>query len=344
MSKKKRSYRELPIPRNTQFNASMRANQTTYYFFFYRMCELYMNRLVWEGIPDSIDLPTLQYGLLFNGNVCYFNDEVMGNLCLMGTPSKQVDVYNYQIGYYIHTASGYNRHLRVSKFDQKRDGVVIYANMMRTADIIVIMDYAMRFADVWRASDVNIANQKTMKIIEATEAQRLTIENIIKDYQGGIPLIVTDKNLKLMNDEGIQVKDIVSPYVADKLFVYYNNLWNDFLTWAGFENANNQKRERLVEDEVNSNYGNIEIQRRSALVMPQKAAEEINKLFGTEIKVRFNSNLPTKLNMAFQDEEIEDGKIYDAVTGVGGLYDEIDGTRLAILRESGSGSNTDNGF
>lgn len=317
---KKNRYKELPTPRNTAFNNSLRKNTNTYYFWFYRMCELYMNRLVFEDVPSTIDIPTLQYGLLFNGNVCYFNDDILGNLCLMGVPSREVDVYNYQIGYYIHTASGYNRHLRVSRFDPNRNGVVIYANQMRQADISIIMDYAERFYEILRSADVNIANQKTMKIFQTTEAQRLTLENLLKNYSGNVPLTLVDKTFNLQGEDGNMVIDMTSPYVADKLWTYLTNLWNDFLTWAGFENANNQKRERLVEDEVNSNYGNVEISRRAALAMPEIAVREINELFGTNIKVRFNSQLPTMLNKAFIGGD--NGDLYDSDTGIGRLSDE----------------------
>lgn len=285
---------------------------------FNRMCELYMNRLVFKNLPDSVDVPTITYGLLMNGNVCYFNDPVMGDLCLMGTPSKTVDVYNYQTGYYVHTASGYNRHLSVSRFSPERTGVVIYTNYMRTADILIIKSYAERLTAVLRAADVNINNQKTAKIIGTTDAQRLSLENIMKDYDGNVPIIMTDKNY-MMGGEEHPIFDMTTPYVADKMWVYFTNIWNDFLTWLGVENANNQKRERLVEDEVNSNYGNVEMERRTALSMVQRCFDDVNKLFKRNIHVEFNSNLPTQLNAAFGGESF--GEIYSEDSGVDSVVD-----------------------
>lgn len=316
MGKKRNSYKELPMPQGTKFNVSVKKNANAYYFWFYRMAEIYMNRIKFIGLPDTIDIPTMMWGLMTNGNVAYFQDEIMGDLCLAGVPSKQVDVYNYQRGYYIHTASGYNRHLSVSRFSSNRNGVVIYSNYARQADIMIIMEFADRLYDALRSCDVNVNLQKTAKIIGTSDQQRLTIKNLLKDYSGNVPLIVTDKELRLGSTEN-PIYDMTTPYVADKIWTYITNIWNDFLTWLGIENATNQKRERLVSDEVNANYGAVEMERNVTLSMLQKCFNEVNKLFGRNIQVEFNSALTTQLNAAFNFhyndfEEDDNGDIYNA--------------------------------
>lgn len=319
MSRRSRNaYKQLPMPKKNAFNESMRRNSNAYYFWYNRMCEIYMNRLSFTGLPDTIDVPTMMWGLLANGNVCYFQDLVMGDLCLAGVPSKQVDVYGYQTGYYIHTASGYSANLSVSRFAQKRSGVVIYSNFMRTADLMIIMDYAERLYDLLRSFDVNVNLQKTSKIISMSETQRLTMVNLLKEYNGNVPLILTDKDLKIGTEDN-SVYDMTTPYVADKLWVDICNIWNDFLTWCGVENATNQKRERMVSDEVNANYGNVEQERRRTLQMVQMGFDEVNRLFGRNIQVQFNSDLHSELNAAFKDyitndisfEEEENGDLHD---------------------------------
>lgn len=323
MSKRGKKYKQLPMPRNTKFNESLRGNIDTYYMWFYRMCEIYMNRFSFKNMPDTIDIPTLMYGLLFSGNVGFFKDEIMGYLCLMGVPSRQVDVYNYQVAYYIHTASGYNRHLRVSRFDPLRDGVVIYANQMRQADIAVVDMYARRLAEALRTCDVNIANQKTMKIIGTSDEQRLTLENILKDYSGNVPICLVDKALDMGGDNH-PVYDMTAPYVADKIWVYITNIWNDFLTWLGVENATNQKRERMVTDEVNANYGDVEQERKKGLQCIKTALKEINELFGLNIELEFNSDLPSGLNMPeLTIGGIKSGDVYSEDQRVG----EVSGDR-----------------
>lgn len=344
MARKRNRYKELPHTPSTNFGESLRKNSNTYYMFFYRMCEIYMNRLVFEKIPKSIDIPTLMYGLLFNGNACYFIDPVMGDLCLMGTPSKEVDVYNYQRGYYIHTASGYNNHLSVSRFAKKRTGVVIYSNYMHTADIMVIMDYAERLTEALRACDINIRLQKYTKIIGMEESQRLTFNNLIMKYDGNTPIILTDNKLKVGSEEN-PVYDLITPFIADKCWTYITNIWNDFLTWCGIENATNQKKERLVSDEVNSNYGNVEMERNKGLQMVSQCFDEVNELFGRDIQVKFNSSLNTSLNIPFQSGggiTIDDGSIYNEDSRIGELSDRGEQLNRELQREIKQGGSSDN--
>ena len=87
-----------------------------------------------------------------------------------------------------------------------------------------------------------------------------------------------------------------APYTADKMDIHKNMVWNEFLTWCGIENSNQDKKERLVANEVGSNYGNVEISRNTCLQSRLKAVEKINKKFGLDIKVSFNSELITLLN------------------------------------------------
>lgn len=339
MGRKNRGrYRELPFPSNTSFKDSLNRNSDTYYMFFNKMIELYMTRFTIKNLPDTVDLPSMMYGLLFNGTVCYFNDAVIGDLCLMGTPSRTVDVYNYMKGYYIHTASGYSNHLSVSKLASHRTGVVLYTNYMRRPDIIIIKCYAQRLYEALRACDVNVNLQKTTKIIKTSDPQRLTMENVLKNYDGNVPITITDENFAM--DENT-VYDMTTPYVADKLWVYIQNIWNDFLTWIGIENANNQKRERLVEDEVNSNYGNVEMARNVAYRSLQQGIDEVNMLFGRDLVLEFNSNLQTALNLSYIGGN--DGDLYNQDRRVDTLSDQSDAGRgdkepniLGVYRPSGT--------
>lgn len=306
-----------------------------------------MNRCIWEGFSETVDIPTLEYGLLANGNVCFFEDPVIGELALMGAPGGVIDVYNLPVEYYIHTASGYSNTLRTSRFDPEQSGVIIWDNAMRVAPLMAINDFAIRITDALRSADVNVNNQKTMNVILCDEAQRLSFINLMKNYDGNVPHMLADKNL-LRGEDGFQVCRIETPFVADKLWTYITNIWNDFLTWCGIENATNQKRERLVSDEVNANYGNVEMERHVTLQTRQIAADQINRLFGLDIKVRFNSALDTQLNLPFQlqtdrEEGGEDGSIYSDGQGDDRLLQsQLDPTTTELFRQDTKGGKSRN--
>jgi Phage Connector (GP10). len=82
-----------------------------------------------------------------------------------------------------------------------------------------------------------------------------------------------------------------APFIADKLYVLKTQIWNEALTFLGINNVNITKKERLLNDEVNRNQGGTIASRYSRLVMRQKACEEINKMFGTNISVDYREDL-----------------------------------------------------
>ena len=81
------------------------------------------------------------------------------------------------------------------------------------------------------------------------------------------------------------------------------SIWNEALTFLGINNANTEKRERLITDEVEANDAHIELSAECMLKARENAIEEINRIFGTNIKVSLRKEIK------------EDGEIYNRVTG-----------------------------
>ncbi|WP_289198098.1 hypothetical protein [Bacteroides acidifaciens] len=279
--------------KKTNFGETLYTNTTTYYYWLYRMLEIYMSLYTWK-MPKSVDIRTLNQSLIYNGFVCFFKDENFDMdkqyIALPCTLGGEVNIYNYPTQYEITCPNGYTQHRNIT------DSVIIYNNDLHTVPINAINIFANRLTVAHIACDVNINNQKTPKIYRCSEQQRLSLENYLKKYQGGVPIIsVTEENDFIEN----MVFDTSVPYVADKIFIYMQNIWNDFLTFCGVENSNNEKRERLVSAETQANYGNIEAARNTGLMTRKRGCEQVRDMFGLseeECDVEFNSKLPTTIN------------------------------------------------
>ena len=77
----------------------------------------------------------------------------------------------------------------------------------------------------------------------------------------------------------------------------------------GIINTNADKKERMIVNEAMAPFGSIELNRNSYLNERRKAIEEVNKMYGTEIEVEFDSVIP--LNPDLLDRGAEDGVLYD---------------------------------
>lgn len=262
-------------------------NVATYDDIFSQLKEIALNVYSWENVPDSIDVRFLELCLFNRGYAVYFNDEILGNLALNCVIGGTLNVYNIPINRTAYASNGYKRFLSTS------DSVIIFNNYMHRATYPTIDMYAKRLTQIKRAIDVNITQQKVPKIIQCDRQRQLTLQNMYEQVDNNEPVLILDETVDL---KSVGVLDNTAPYVADKLNLLYKDLWNQALTFLGVENSNADKKERLVSDEVGSNYGNVEVQRNVMLNARKQAVKEINKMFGTEIEVNFNSDLITMLN------------------------------------------------
>lgn len=278
---------------------SAEVNNKTFHDYYNRLKELALNVFEWENLPPSVDERFIELTLFEYGYCLYFNDEIIGNLALTCTIGGRLDVYRIPILRRAYAVNGYNKMCKSS------DSVLIFNNYLHTPTELTINLFARRLYAIERAIDVNVSGQKTPVMILSSEQQRLTMQNLFMQYEGNEPFIFGDKNMDL---DSIKALKTDVPFVADKLQILKHQIWNEALTFCGIENSNADKKERLVSDEVGSNYGNIEAQRNVMLNARRQAVDKINRMFGTNINVKFRSNLATLVNsdnINVQNEEVE---------------------------------------
>lgn len=285
-------------------------NNVTFIDYYQRLKELALNVYEWKNLPPTVDERFLELTLFEKGYAVWFRDEIAGDIALTCTIGGRLDIYRIPIFRKAYSVNGYQKNLTT------QDSVLIFNNYLHTPTELTIRLYAQRLYNIQRAIDTNINAQKTPVMILCDEQQRLTMQNVFMQYDGNEPVIFGDN--KLFQGNTIDVLKTDAPFVADKLFIMKNRLWNECLTFLGIENSNQDKKERMVTDEVGSNYGNVEASRNVMLNSRKQACEKINAMFGLDIDVTFRSTLPTNVNRATQYSSIEE---FDAPTE-GGDDDE----------------------
>lgn len=268
--------------RKTYFDESAILNNRTYVQYVNRLTELAISMFEWTGLPESVDSRYIELHLFSNGCMVYFDDEVMGNLCLDCTYNGGLDVYGYPILRRAYSSyNGYNRLLKNS------NSVIIWNNLLHIPSEADIRAYARRLWMLDRIIDVNANAQKTPILVQGNEKQRLSLVNLYKEYDGNAPVIFGDSSL---NTEGLKSISTGAPYVADRIYELKTQIWNEALTYLGISNISIQKKERLITDEVTRNQGGTVASRYSRLEARRQAVERINDMFGTNIKVNYRED------------------------------------------------------
>lgn len=282
---------------NGLFEESALLNNVTYMQYFNRLTELAISMFEWQNLPPTVDPRYIELHLFQNGSMVYFNDDVIGNLCLDCLPNGNFDVYGNPV--LRRAYSSYNNYQRELNED---NSVVIWNNYLRTNSITDIKMYSRRLYLLDRIIDVNANAQKTPVLIQGTEKQRLTLLNLYKEFDGNSPFIFGDKNLDL---NALKSLNTGAPYVADKIYQLKTQIWNEALTYLGISNINIQKKERLITDEVTRTQGGTIASRYSRLQARRDAVKKINAMFGTNISVDFREDF----------QEIDDGSGQNTIKG-----------------------------
>lgn len=271
--------------RKTNFGESAIDNKREYMYYLYRLMELSMAMFEWKGLPDTVDPRYLEMILFLEGKAIFFKDEALaddgGYLGLKFTYNGKLDFYNIPNKRRAYANNGYQRNLT------NDDSVIIWNNYLHTNSYPSVELYAKRLWELDRIIDVNAKAQKTPVLIQGSETQQLTLQNLYMQYDGNQPVIFGDKSLDLRS---LTVLRTDAPYVCDKIYALKNQLWNEALTYLGISNTNFEKRERLISDEVTRSQGGTIASRYSRLTARREACKQINKMFGLNISCDYRED------------------------------------------------------
>lgn len=266
----------------TEFSESMLKNELMYYEYRDQLTELATTMFEWKGLPDTIDKRYLEMILFFNGQAVFFEDEVLGYLTLKSVNNGAFNVYGIP-----NNRRAYGENNGYHKTLTSEDSVLIYNNYLHTNSVRTVEIYAHRLWNLDRTIDVNTNAQKTPILLRCREQQKLTLENVYKEYDGNAPVIYAYKSF---DPNDMQVLTTGAPYISDKIYTLKTQIVNEFLTRMGISNTNYQKRERLISEEVQRSQGATIASRYSRLEMRRQACEQINKMFNLNVSVDYRED------------------------------------------------------
>lgn len=278
---------------------AMMLNNATYIDYFNRLKLLAISIFEWEGLDEiGGNSRFLEMTLFEEGRAVFVKDPAVGYLTLRVAPNGKLNYYRLPTE--IEAVSiDYNKKYPLEEV------VYIMNNELQLPTGNTIDLFSRKLYEIERTREINIKAQKTPVLLQGTDKQRLTLQNLYMQYDGNVPFIFGDKDANL--DGALKSLSTTAPFVADKLILQKHEIWNECLTFLGIDNANTDKKERLITDEVESNNELIYFYLNCFYKTRKKACDEINKKFfnGEEkIKIKVNKNISELLNLT-QKEMID---------------------------------------
>lgn len=277
---------------------AMFLNNATYNDYYDRLKLIAISLFNWEGLEEVAGVGSnrfLELCLYNNGRACFLKDPKLGYLAINANPSDKLNVY--QLPEKIQAWSvGYTK-----KFNFDEVVFIMNNELMRPTRNTIEL-FAYRLYETERTIDVNLKAQKTPVLLEGDKKTMLTLKNTYMQYDGNIPFIFGSKNFEI----GSKINAIKTdaPYLISDLELHKHEIWNECLTYLGIDNANTDKKERLITDEVESNNEIIKYYLNCFYKTRKKACDEINKKFFNneeKIKISLNNEVLDLLNYKEDD-------------------------------------------
>lgn len=160
-------------------------------------------------------------------------------------------------------------------------------------DYSSVMDIVSTYADLlslcMETAGTNLINSKLSYIFASgSKTAAESFKKLYDQVAGGEPASFIDKDL--LTEDGAPnwftfAQNLGQNYITDRILNDMKTIEAQFDTLVGIPNANTQKRERLITDEVNANNVDTDILSDLWLETMKADIERVNDLFGLDISV-----------------------------------------------------------
>lgn len=272
------------------------ANFKTYQMYFRQMLTLAENVFEFKNLPEFIDVSFLNKTLLRKGSIAFFKEKDLGLIALPYNIIGSLDVYGRPNKIEVFADNSFHRIL------QRDEYIIMYDNNGRYPLYLDICQMAERIALCVRTNDINMVHQRTPRVWKTSKDKELSLKNAINEIDSMQESVVTYESLDIEDMNAVLAP---APYVADKIDQHIKELWAEFFRLIGVANLQEQKRERVIIDEMIASQGGTIASRFSRFEPRKNAIDKINKKWNLEkpIEVQYYDGEP---NSAERKGEFED--------------------------------------
>lgn len=231
----------------------------------------------WHNLPEGMRSEQIEEYLFEKGQIVFFQDDNGSFLALPFAHQARLNVYGEPVAWQAMGATG-------QSWKRNIDNSVLIRNRHDRQPSRPRLEYlCLRLTDI-ELTIINNQNWvKTPYVFKGQEKDMKSFKTLFTQISGNHPAIYLDRELATDN---FDVHNTGVEWRGAELVKLKHEYLNDIYTLLGIKNANTDKKERMIVDEVNANNQQIEANLNARLRMRQEAVEAINEMFGLEIEVK----------------------------------------------------------
>ena len=257
------------------------ANNITFSYYYYKLMLIARSLFVWENLPNNMDERWIEKYLFTSGKCIFYKDPNMGYMVAGLAQQGGINCYGDPTSV-APVAENY-----VYEGEQLINGENCY--VIRNNDLMLptfptIRFYSYKLTNLDRAIDTNVEAQKTPTIVRCSDRERLSLKNAINQRRDNEPVIWSSDQSNI--GDMVSTLDLNAPAVFKDLQTQKHMVLNEVFTDLGINNANMDKRERMVANEVEANNEQVKASEDVMLKVREEACKQINRIFGLNISVR----------------------------------------------------------
>lgn len=292
-------YTDINVYNGTQSPSTVHVNTALSRFFQRYLLEEALSVFKFN-IPDTWDLNFFRYCLFIIGHIGVVNTDKYGVICMNGMP--------YGRGLYYQPTNYLIANPLLQGTLQPRIGVDCEVIRMQP-DWCGMWDLVNFYGDMMalsaEAAGINIINSKLAYVFLAkNKAMAESMKKMYDQIHSGNPAVFADKNLT--DEDGnaswmLFNQNLKNTYIAPEIMSDLHRWKNLFLTEIGIPNANYEKSERLITNEVNAN--NTETRSKAELWLEQiqDGMRRVNNMFDLELSVSLRFDIQEQEEMEVSD-------------------------------------------
>ena len=273
--------------------------------FYYR--QLYMKLFSvfrFKELPEIQDLDFTQETLFREGVMCAFTPNNSAGPILLNGSATGYNMFYHPSQFIIANPVLGNYTLDIGVNCELLD-LGHCAGDFYSFDPLVVR-YATLLASIDGSLNMTLMNSRVAQVFTSdSNASLKTMQKVYDDVSEGKPAVFIAKGLRDDVEMKPYFNNVKNTYIGTELLQDRQTIMNQFLTEIGINNANTQKRERLITAEADSNQGEVKAIVDEVLDRMNICFGKINAMFGTNMSVELNTKVVETM-MEGGDEYVTD--------------------------------------